>query len=270
MLNPTAWSGNADLRRKTKESTKSLWLEIQNKCRVIMREIHPSQDNCSAAQILSTQRNWQTADILIIGKNLGKISTPTSWRNCWHWIHSWRKTIWSIGTSGGYGANQLVGTLVFHSMVLRKKHFAKNLRPHCRRRTKDWVCIGQTNGKYYHQSYNVPSLNLISEEETQNSFGVSVFHSVQIEWRCERKSQRSIHHYFRSFCWFRKKIKEAPGSISWRVITSIMCWKLRKHIPLQRWVANNLSFRIHFRNWIRLLFIRSGSAQSDCAIPPPH
>ncbi len=179
--------------------------------------------------------------------------------------------------SGGYGANQLVGTLglSFNNFSARNTFKKGAWRPLPAGDGQRLSLRGQTNGKYY-QSYNVSFTEPYLGGKKPNSFSVSVFHSVQSNGYSKENPARQSITISGASVGLGKRLKKPDDFFSIYHEINYQYYVLKNYgstFLFSDGVANNLSFQETIsRNSIDApIYPRSGSQLSLTAqFTPPY
>ncbi|HRH66955.1 MAG TPA: outer membrane protein assembly factor BamA [Bacteroidia bacterium] len=179
--------------------------------------------------------------------------------------------------SGGYGANQLVGTLglSFNNFSARNTFKKGSWRPLPSGDGQRLSLRGQTNGKYY-QSYNVSFTEPYLGGKKPNSFSVSVFHSVQSNGYTKENPARQSITISGASVGLGKRLKKPDDFFSIYHEINYQYYVLNNYgstFLFSDGVANNLSFQETIsRNSIDApIYPRSGSQLSLTAqFTPPY
>ncbi|MBK6445022.1 MAG: outer membrane protein assembly factor BamA [Bacteroidetes bacterium] len=179
--------------------------------------------------------------------------------------------------SGGYGANQLVGTLglSFNNFSARNTFRKGAWRPLPSGDGQRLSLRGQTNGKYY-QSYNVSFTEPYLGGKKPNSFSISVFHSIQSNGYSKENPLRQSITITGASVGLGKRLKKPDDFFSIYHEINYQYYVLKNYgstFLFSDGVANNLSFQETIsRNSIDApIYPRSGSQLSLTAqFTPPY
>ncbi len=179
--------------------------------------------------------------------------------------------------SGGYGANQLVGTLglSFNNFSARNTFKKGAWRPLPSGDGQRLSLRGQTNGKYY-QSYNISFTEPWLGGKKANSFSVSLFHSVQSNGYAKESPLRQSITISGASVGLGKRLKKPDDFFSIYHEINYQYYILKNYgstFLFSDGVANNLSFQETIsRNSIDApIYPRSGSQLSLTAqFTPPY
>jgi outer membrane protein insertion porin family len=251
---------------------------VKTNDRVIMREIRTKPGQLfSRADIIRTQRELAQLGYFDQEK-LGVNPTPnpaTGTVDIEYTVEE--KPSDQLELSGGYGANQLVGTLgISFNNFSAGKIFKKGAwRPLPSGGGQKLSLRAQTNGKYY-QSYSASFTEPWLGGKKANSFSVSVFHSIQTSGNTSSEATKQEIKITGLSLGLGKRLKKPDDYFSIYHEVSYQYYTLQNYggtFLFSNGVANNLSFQESIsRNSIDApIYPRTGSQISlTLQLTPPY